>query len=123
MQDTTARRQSVVLKAGDRAVLSRGHNIAAEHGADTAAALAWTQGRVRFDNASVSHVRTELRRWYGIELDVSDTALANRHVTASFGAEPVGQVVHIIALTLGASVDQHGDTMVLKALPGGAPRR
>lgn len=116
MQDTTrGSRPHLLLKAGDRGIVLRDHATVSEHGVDTTAALAWTQGKVRFDNAPLSRVRTELRRWYGIELDVSDSTLASRHVTASFGTEPVGRVVGIIALTVGATVEQHGDTMVLKA--------
>lgn len=113
-QDTTHHFQSVRLRPGDRGTLRPGGAVEAEQGADTVAALAWTRGKVRFDNAPMSRVRTELRRWYGIELSVPDSSLASRHVTASFDTEPGGRVVQIIALTLGASVEQHGDTAVLK---------
>ena len=115
MQDSTHHQAHLLLKAGDRGTLSRNHASVAEHGVDTTAVLAWTLGKVRFDNAPLSRVRTELKRWYGVELDVSDSSLASRHVTASFGTEPAGKVVSIIALTVGATVEQHGDTMVLKA--------
>ena len=114
-QDSTHHFQSVRLHPGDRGTLRPGGRVEAEQGADTAAAMAWTQGKVRFDNAPISRVKVELHRWYGIELAVPDSALASRHVTASFGLEPGKQVVEILAMTLGATVEQHGDTMVLKA--------
>ena len=123
LQDTTQRHQGAMLRAGDRGTLVRGAPPRVQHGADTALDLAWTQGRVRFDNAPVSRVQTELRRWYGIELRIADSALAGRHVTASFSTEPANQVVKIIALTLGATVEQRGDTALMRALPGGAARR
>jgi transmembrane sensor len=123
LQDTTQRHQSAMLRAGDRGTLVRGAAPQVQHGADTALDLAWTQGRIRFDNAPVSRVQAELRRWYGIELQMADSALAARHVTASFSTEPGDQVVKIIALTLGATVEQRGDTALMRALPGGAARR
>ncbi len=112
-----------MLRAGDRGTLARGATPQVQHNADTASALAWTQGRVRFDNAPISRVQEDLRRWYGIELAIGDTSLANRHVTASFGTEPANLVLKIIAQSLGATLEQRGDTTVMHTSQGGAARR
>jgi transmembrane sensor len=72
-----------------------------------------------FRDAAVAEVAADLRRWYGVELTVTDSALARRHFTGSFAGEPVGRVVEAIALALGARADRRGDTVFVRAA---APR-
>lgn len=108
---------SVVLKAGDmasvdpRGVLTRSANAA------SADDFAWTSGRLVFRESPMIKVRAELRRWYGVELVTQDSALAASHLNTSFGNETRQQVVDIIAMSLGAKAEVHGDTVVL------SPRR
>ena len=63
----------------------------------------------------MGEVAAALRRWYGVELQVPDTALAGRHLTMTFTGEPKGRVLETIALALGARLQLHGDTAVLTA--------
>lgn len=71
--------------------------------------LAWTQGRLVFDDASFVHVANELRRWYGVDLRVADEALTKRHITASFQGENVDQVLKVIGLAWGARIERNGN--------------
>lgn len=113
----------VTLHAGDRGTLSPDGRAVAERDAATEADLAWTSGQLVFEDAPLSRVSADLRRWYGVELDVSDPALAGRHLTASFKGERVDQVLNVIALALGARVERHGDRAVLRAAAGGVTPR
>jgi transmembrane sensor len=81
--------------------------------------LEWRDGLLAFREAPLSRVRFDLRRWYGIELQIDDDALENRHLTASFGSESVGEVGQIIALAIGGVVEVRGDTIAI-TLPAGA---
>jgi transmembrane sensor len=112
---------AVVLRGGERGQLAAGDGTATKAGAATDDDLAWTQGRLVFRDAPLDQVAGELRRWYGIELQVTDSALARRPLTASFGADPPREVVRVVALALGAEVRMHGDTAFLR--PAGAPAR
>lgn len=85
--------------------------------------IAWTRGRLIFREASLERVRTELRRWYGVDLRVEDPSLAGRHLTAEFAGEPVDQVLRTIALSLGAEVERRGDTAIVRATRRGATPR
>jgi transmembrane sensor len=105
----------VTLRQGDRGMLEVGGRIVTERGTATADDLAWTRGQLVFRDAPLAQVRADLRRWYGIQLDVDDPSLANKHVTTTFDGEPPSRVVEVIALILGASVQQRGDTVVLRA--------
>jgi transmembrane sensor len=105
---------SVTLAPGDVGVVETSGRVAASPGAATDDDLAWTLGRLVFRNASVPELVADLRRWYGVELRVTDTALLRRHFTGSFGREPANRVVDVIALALGARVDRSGDTTFIR---------
>src|SRR5207302_547034 len=105
----------VVLKGGDRGSVDRNGRPSAETKAARPDDLAWTNGRLLFDNASLGQVRADLRRWYGVDLKVADSSLANRHLTASFAGEPIDRVLDVIGLALGARIERQGNTAVLKA--------
>lgn len=103
----------VVLEEGDRGSIDPvGHATVVRHGirdADTA----WTTGQLVFRDASVTRLAAEIRRWYGVQLRVTDSSLLDKHVTMSFNHEPVDRVLKIIGATLGARVERHGDTATL----------
>lgn len=103
----------VTLSPGDVGVVARGGRVQASRGTATADDLAWTRGQLVFRNAPVSELAGDLRRWYGVELRVTDSALLARHFTGTFVAEPRSRVVDVIALALGARVERRGDTTYL----------
>ena len=105
---------TAVLDSGDVGVVQAGGALARTADAVTADDVAWMQGRLVFRNASMSEVRADLRRWYGVELRVTDSLLQNRHFTGSFSTEPVARVGDVIALALGARAEHRGDTIFIR---------
>jgi transmembrane sensor len=101
------------LRAGDRGVVAR-QAVTVSRGTVTADDVAWTRGVLSYRDASLSEVRADLLRWYGLDLRVVDSALARRTLTASFRGDSAAQVVRVIALALGAEVVQQGDTVTLQ---------
>ncbi|QJR38050.1 FecR family protein [Gemmatimonas groenlandica] len=122
VRDTTAGSAAPVeLRAGDRGVLQSG-TVAVARGTVTDEDMAWTRGQLAYRDAPLAEVQADLRRWYGIELQVVDAALAQRTLTASFRGDSAAQVVQVIALALGADVVQRGDTILLQPQgPGSTP--
>jgi transmembrane sensor len=110
LRDTTAGSAAPVeLRAGDRGVLGAG-------------TVAVARGQLVYRDAPLAEVQADVRRWYGIELQVADAALAGRTLTATFRGDSAAQVVQVIALALGANVVQHGDTILLQPQgPGSTP--
>lgn len=109
----------VVLNPGDRGHVTSGQPAILQRavvGSDEA--RAWSRGALVFRNSSLPEVQDALRRWYGIELRVTG-ALNERHITAVFEREPVEEVVQVIALALGTTVERRGTTYVL-VTPSGA---
>lgn len=110
--------RGVVLHQGDVGVVQGTTHAQAQRGGASSDDVAWTTGQLVFREAPLSEVAAELRRWYGIELRVADSALATRHLTTSFTSDSVDQVLHVIGLTLGATVERHGDTAIVRAAEG-----
>ncbi|MDQ8154274.1 MAG: FecR domain-containing protein [Gemmatimonadota bacterium] len=104
----------VVLAAGDLATLQAGGRLVVQRAGASDDDQAWTNGRLVFREAPLARVRTDLRRWFGVELVVADSVLASRHLTASFMNESRTQVFEVIALALGATFETHGDTVTLR---------
>ncbi|MFL5580134.1 MAG: FecR family protein [Gemmatimonadaceae bacterium] len=106
----------VVLRAGDRGELRPGAVPLVTRGAAGADDAAWARGRLSYRAVPLEQVRADLRRWYGLELQVDDPALAGRRITATFDqADPPSRVLDVVALSLGATVERFGSTAVLRA--------
>ena len=103
-----------VLHAGDRAEVS-GERMRVERGAVTQAELSWTRGVLEFHDAPLTAVAQELRRWYGVELIVTDSTIASRRLTATFDRGTADDVGRVLAAVLGGAVTRTGDTLRLGA--------
>ncbi|MEQ1693521.1 MAG: FecR domain-containing protein, partial [Gemmatimonas sp.] len=104
---------AVELHAGDRGLVSAG-SVAVTRGTVTEDEMAWTRGQLTYRDAPLSEVQADLKRWYGINLVVSDSALFRYTITI-----PVQQdsatVVSTIAAMIGADTEQRGDTVILRS--------
>jgi len=108
------------LRAGDLGLVQSNGQITTQHTGSAEAYLAWMRDSLVFRDAPLSLVSAELRRWYGITLRVTDSSLAQRHLTMTFSRDPIDHVLQIIGLTLGANVDRHFDTAFIRSRARGA---
>ena len=84
-------------------------------GQQTESDVAWLRGQLVFDNAPLSRVRDDLRRWYGLELVIPDSSLLSRHVSTQFRpGESSAQVLRVLELALGATIERRGDTAIVR---------
>ncbi len=104
---------SVLLRAGDAGTLEPDGRALAQSHADATEELAWTRGVLVFRGAPVAEVAASLRRWYGVDLRVTDSTLARRHLTTSFNGESRERVLQVIALALGGHIEVRSDTAIL----------
>lgn len=100
-----------VLKRGDAAEFSEKGVANVRHDVDVDAHVSWRNGRLAFNNATVSDVLPDLERWYGLKLRLASAELANRHITAAFEHETQSQVVSALATLLGARAERQGDVV------------
>jgi transmembrane sensor len=99
-----------VLGARDRGVIARDGRVTVQREVPVEPALAWTRRRLVFEDAPLTRVRAELRRWYGLELQPADTALERRRLTATFENETADEVLRILGLALGVRIERLGDS-------------
>lgn len=106
--------EGIVLNAGDRGEVHEDGSVMPYRDTVTEDDLAWLEGRLVFRDATLDRVSADLRRWYGVRMDVSDPELADRTLTATFEGETAEQVLDVIGLTLGARAEWVGDTVYLR---------
>lgn len=104
---------AVVLAAGDRGVLDRDGQARIERHAVGEDDVAWTEGRLVFNDSPLSRVIPEMHRWYGVTLLVPDSAMLQRTVHTSFTGQSADKALEILGLTLGVRIQRHGDTATL----------
>jgi transmembrane sensor len=81
---------------------------------DVAAYLAWTRGRLAFDDAALGDVVAELSHWYHAEFRMADRSLAERRLTGTFGSESLPELLAALAPVLDVRFEQRGDTVIVR---------
>jgi transmembrane sensor len=76
-------------------------------------ALAWRDGRIVLEGETLGEAVERFNRYNARKLAVSNSALANEKLVGEFRATEPYAFASAIATTLGASVVEHGDTIVL----------
>jgi len=110
--DTTAP-PAATLVPGDLGRLDGGGKATVVHGVDLAVALAWVHDSLVFNGARLGDIIPTLSRWYDLDIRFADSARMNRRLTATFGGEPVRQMVDRLARTLDATVQWNGKAVLL----------
>ena len=107
---------ALVLAARDLGRLESSGVATVRRGVHVERRLVWTRGVLAFDAKPFGEAVLTLKRWYDVEirLEVGDSALAARRITATFNNEPIDLVLKRIALTLGLRVDREGSVFVLR---------
>lgn len=103
----------VILNAGDNGFLQNDGQIVTSRGTVTEEDVAWMSGRLVFREAPMTQVVSSVKRWYGIELKLSEPKLADRRITATFDNETPEAVLDILRLVLGADIQRRGDTAIV----------
>jgi transmembrane sensor len=101
------------LTAGDLGRLDSRGKTAIRHGVDVERYVAWTRGLLVFNSAALREVLPALSRWYGVELRLGDSTLAQRRLTARFDNEPLSMVLDRMALTLGLRIERRAGAVLL----------
>ena len=121
LSQATVHDSGVVLAAGDVGSLGASGVATVTRAGNRADDAAFTRGRLVFRDAPLSEVAVELRRWYGVELRIADSAIERRRLTATIERETAEQAMAVIGAALGAVVERHGDTATVRGAPGRRP--
>lgn len=106
---------SLLLRPTDAGVLHPDGKLTLTRNVDTTAHLAWTSGMLVFQQTPSVAAILQLNRWYGADIRLGDSTLARLTLTATFTDETLAQALDLVADVLGARLERHGATVVLRA--------
>ena len=110
--------RGVLLHEGDAAVVEKGQVASTSRGTIAAADADWVSGRHRFRDVPLEEVAETLRRWFGLELRITDPALAAHKVTIDVSAASIARVPQELALAVGGELVRSGDTLIVRKAGG-----
>ncbi|MEL1255232.1 FecR domain-containing protein [Flavobacterium sp. DGU38] len=95
----TYKNQKAVLKPGQQSNVSDKFNRIAIRQVDTESAIAWKNGRFKFDNADLKSVMKQLERWYGIKVEYRGDVSDVRFNGGTFMNKNLSEVLKVLELS------------------------
>lgn len=99
----------IFLTANEQVAVSSGGSAAPIRKVDSARALAWAEGRLNFENASIREVVAQFNRYNSIQLHVEDEELARRPISGVFNAANPESFIAFIEATTSVRVKRTSD--------------
>jgi transmembrane sensor len=110
--DSTAGGTETTLRTHDVIHLGASGTPEVLHDQNVDRLLAWTNGRIGFDNAPLTEVAGELEHWFDIECHLADPELARLHLTntglPTDSLDEALQVIQLSLKSLGVRVERRG---------------
>lgn len=110
------------LAAGDLGRLTAEGRASVRRKVDVDALLGWLDGRLAYQDAPLGHVLQDLRRWYGVDAQLSDSTLATLPFTGTLAGLRSAAAIDLVAATLGLRARRTGGHVLLHAVAGQTPR-
>jgi transmembrane sensor len=113
---------SATLEAGDLAAITSDGRVRIQHGIAPEPYVAWSHGRLVFDDTPLAEVLAQISRWYDVDAPAADSIAARRRLTASYSTESLADILPLIAASLDLRVERHGRAIMFHAkgaLPAG----
>ncbi len=85
---------------------------------DTAAYVAFSDGRLVFDGTPLDEVVSELGRWYDLDIRLAAPEFAGRHISASFTGLAEDDVLGAVAAAAGLRYTRQGRTVTFSRARG-----
>ncbi len=108
-----------VLAPGDLGRLDASGALTLAHNVNVQRHLAWTEGRLAFQDAPLRDVLPDLARWYDLDLTLAAPSLGDRRLTFTVDGEPLTQVLNGIALLAHARYERSGRSVTFYPVRGG----
>lgn len=91
--------QKAILKPGQQSNVSDKFTKITVKQVDTEAAIAWKNGRFKFDNADLKTVMRQLERWYGIKVEYRGDVSDVRFNGGTFMNKNLSEVLKVLELS------------------------
>ena len=87
------------MKPGQQSNVTANSNKITVREVDTEAAIAWKNGRFKFDNADLKSVMKQLERWYGIKVEYRGDVSDVRFNGGTFRNKNLSEVLKVLELS------------------------
>ncbi len=104
---------AVELTANQMSVCRQQNPPESPRAIDAGHLLGWLEGKIVFDQTSLTEVVAELQRVYNVTIELSDPALGKHTITGSFHRKPIESVLASICLTLDLQYSKQDDKFVI----------
>jgi ferric-dicitrate binding protein FerR (iron transport regulator) len=103
----------LTLRRGDLARVDRSGAATLTPNVDVREYLAFTEGRLVFDNTPLNEAVHQLARWYGADIRLADSASVQRPVVATFEDGSFQNTLDLLAQSLDLRVERAGGVILL----------
>lgn len=108
-----AQSPEVLLTPGQRVAGYEGQKLSAVETVNAARALAWRQGYLIYDNASLSSVVSDLNRYFTVPVSLADDGVARRRFSGVLKIDGESAMLNRIAQFLPVRIEQANGQIVL----------
>ncbi len=109
------------LRAGDMGRVSSTGEATVRRAIDVETQLSWTSGRLVYADAPLGDVLDDLHRWYGVDAQLEDSAIAHLPFTGTLANVAPNEAVAQVAATMGLLVEVDSQRVILRPDPRKAP--
>jgi len=97
------------LRAGEQVRIASTGKIISRGAVDMQQALAWTRGRIAFDNEAVAQVAAEFNRYNNVRISMEDGSVGELPISGTFNVHDVSTFVAFLGTLPHVRVEKHGD--------------
>jgi transmembrane sensor len=109
LQPSQPDRLPLALVANQQVIISKSGPAEPIHKVDSGRALAWAEGRLVFENDSVSSVAAQFNRYNHVQIHVTDAALSARPISGVFDATDPESFIAFFQSVAAVRVDRGDD--------------
>src|SRR5690348_835399 len=103
------------LRAGERVRIASTGKVISQGEVDMQEALAWTHGRIAFDNQAVAQVAAEFNRYNNVQISMEDRSVGELPISGTFNVHDVSTFVAFLGTLPHVRVERHGDHIFVGA--------
>lgn len=111
---STSAGHEALLTKGQLGTLARNAEAPEVRRVNVESYLAWTHGRLAFDETPLPEVATRLGRWFGTHVTIADPSLRARTLSASFTTESLDDVLAALGPALDVRFERSGDSVIVR---------
>lgn len=103
------------LRAGEQVRIASTGRVISQGTVDMQQALAWTHGRIAFDNEAVAQVAAEFNRYNNVQISMEDGAVGELPISGTFNVHDVSTFVAFLGTLPHVRVEKRGDHIFVGA--------